>query len=77
MPDSTTNGNERVTLAIIKGEILHLRSDIKGMDARLCAKLGDHEERIRGLERSSLRGDIVAYVAAVVGSVSAAIFGSR
>lgn len=56
-------GNNRVTLAVVQNEVVHLRRDVEQMHRDMCAKiqtgddrivemLKDHEERLRHLEGS-------------------------
>ena len=50
-PDQTPN--ERVTLAVVQNEVMHVREDIKQLREDLFTRPGSHEDRLRSLERQS------------------------
>lgn len=71
MPEQTNDGNGRVTMAVLRNDIQHLRTDVQQWRDELREDLGDHEDRIRGLEKSDtltkVGAGLAASVAALVG----------
>lgn len=53
MADTPHDTNGRITLAVLNANVLHLTNEIAAMRTELCAKLNDHEARIRQTEKWS------------------------
>ena len=50
MADSPEPNNNRVTLAIINTNLLHLTEEVKDLRVEVCQKQADHETRLRSVE---------------------------
>ena len=81
MPESDDG---RITLAVVKNEISHLRNDVERMHRDLCSKIQnvdqrmmdeikDHEDRLRSLEGSqpwNIWRDAGAFLAAIAAGIA-------
>jgi hypothetical protein len=71
-----TEDNNRVTVAILKSEMTHLRETIDRYHQEVCEDIKDHEDRLRSLEgrRSwSVWADVGAYIAAIGAGIAGAL----
>jgi hypothetical protein len=51
MADTPPDNNHRITNAIINQNVLHLKEDLAAFRKEMCARLEDHEKRMRDVER--------------------------
>ena len=84
MSEDATEGNGRVTLALLRRDIIDLKEEIVALRASITLILNDHEMRLRSNEKDSVElktlTNVKSIAAAVIGGVAgiaAAMFSPR